>query len=177
MSEQSYEASGKLLELAAKIRRKIGLWIIGEQFVTVTPSKWKAMTTEGFMALPDDAIGRMFRGVYGRIVEDTDKRAKRDGFYFTGAMNSTAILWLASQMERLNGEEASYSVNGSLDGGKTQGSWAVYVCRGNLDIPDGVTTEDQPDGRITNLTISTQNPGYARWAKDRAGAHTLSGDQ
>lgn len=160
---------------AAKLRRKIGLWIIGEQFVTVTPSKWRAMTTEGFMALPDDVVGRMFRNVYGRIAESADAKAEKDRFYFTAAMNSSAILWLASQMERLNGAEASYSVTGSLDGGKTEGSWVVYVCRGDLDAPDGVTQNEQPDGRITNLTISTQNPGYARWVKDRASLPTSKG--
>jgi|GEM_PF-4922648 len=155
--------------LLKRIRRTVGAAIIGEQFVTLTPTAWRAMTTEGFMALPDDVIGRMFRNVYGRVLEHASARAEEDGYYFTGAMNATAILWLASQMTEANGTEASYSVTGSLDGGKTQGAWSVYVCEGTLDTPDGVVierAEDDPE-RITRLSIHTENPGYARWTKER----------
>lgn len=159
-----------LLALVRRIRKTLGLWIVGEQFVTVTPSRWKVMTTEGFMALPDGTLGRMFRQAYAQIAEGVARKSETDGYYFAGAMNASSILWLASSMVKARGAQASYSVTGSLDGGQTEGCWSVYVCEGDIETADGVDIQHAPDDpdRITRLSIQTRNPGYAAWVKARA---------
>jgi len=157
-------------ETIRTIRRKIAGWILGDDTVLYVPknlAKYRGETAWSHM--PDDVIGKFFRRTHSMFIDTMNEKFENQESFdsFRTTMTTQSVLWLATEMVKMNAASGDYTVRGSLDGGKTMSVWAVRIEK----CPDDevMTHFDEAeitkleDGRIVSLNLGFGNSGFEKW--------------
>ncbi len=146
-----------------KARRKIAGFILGDDTAMfVSKESAELLKSSAFLDASDEVIGKMYKYFWALVLENQNEHSKTQGMSFRAKMRSASVLYLASEMHKIKADSATYSVKGSIDGGKTYGAWAVRV-EANPDYDDSPDGQQEVDGKIVSLTLSHENPGYEEW--------------
>lgn len=152
-----------------KLRRKIAGFILGDDTVFFINKKDNQLLKDlRYTDVPDDVVGKMFKHftvIAGNFIDNDPKYKDRT---FREAMISSSVLYLATEANRMNAASADFTVSGSLDGGKTEGQWAVRI----EACPDKIMSDtrrieivsDPSDhSKTISMSVTFGNPGYDEW--------------
>lgn len=159
----------------AKLRRQVADFILGDQTVLFTNGRdHELLKASRYLEASDAAVGRMFKHHWAIASRFHAEKADKDGRTFRDAMISGSVLFLASEANKAKAGSADFTVTGSLDGGRTEGAWAVRVeqepdWHSDREPGDVEITRDPHDtDKIVRLEVTFGNPGYEAWKAENA---------
>ncbi len=149
-------------------RRTIAGFILGDDAAFyASRADIERMKNSQFLELPDETIGKMFKHFWTTVCRTQDKDEKDKDMSFGAKMRCACVLYLSSEMNRAKANSATYTVKGSIDGGRTEGAWAVHV-EADPDYEQREEKQVEVDGKIVSLTVTNDNPGYEEWRQKNA---------
>jgi hypothetical protein len=157
-----------------KLRRSIADFILGDDTVLFTNgADHIALKESRFLDASDEAVGRFFKHFWAMRSRHAGDQAEKEGRTFKDVMLSGSVLYLASVAARTKADSADFAVSGSIDGGRTEGRWAVRVeaCpdepKRDPKEPEIICDPDDP-AKIVSMTVTYENPGYEAWKAENA---------
>ncbi len=162
-----------MMDRIRALRRKVADFILGDDTVLFTNGRDHDLLKQSrFLEASDEAVGRMFKHFWALASRHFADDAERDGRTFRDTMISGCVLFLASEAQKLKAASADYLVSGTLDGGRTEGRWAVRIEAAPNDGREErgveiVHATDDPE-KIVSLSVTFGNPGYERWKAENA---------
>lgn len=156
-----------------KLRRTLADWIIGDDTVLFTNGRThELLKSSQFLDASDESVGKMFKHFWAVTSAYRDNEANQKKLKFDHCMISGSVLFLASAAAKANAESADFTVYGSIDGGKTEGAWAVriesdpdYEANGKESVE--MTRDPHDPEKITRMCVTTLNPEYDNWKAKR----------